>query len=333
MSEQNSIEDIKTYLLVREYPDISRLTRQIAQENLQGQYKGKPRTPAQLRMDERNAFKQSLDEKSPDELALLFEHEKAKQFEESRLKDIEREQGQFYNHPSATASIKDYECYAKFATWTLDEAIALIFGKNPKIVSWDSINKTKSVPGNSPFVEQYRDLREMAQRAAEVKQLYDPVLPSFFLAWARRKEINLPQELLDNVEKFCSPIGDWQEAHGKLKEQFDILLKDRDKIVDIANRLIEERNGLKEKVAQLEANAGSQQPDKPRYSTPLLAIMEKAIAEFFDPRRNPDVKKEEFLYWLKEQMAAERMPDSDNIATAIFTLIKPPDHDPRKRRG
>ncbi len=69
------------------------------------------------------------------------------------------------------------------------------------------------------------------------------------------------------------------------------------------------------------------------YSTPLLMIMNAAIAEFFMPRRDKDAKREEVVNWIKTQMSASKMPDSENIAVAIFTIIKPLDHDPRKRRG
>ena len=72
--------------------------------------------------------------------------------------------------------------------------------------------------------------------------------------------------------------------------------------------------------------------DKP-YSNPTLEILNAAIKEFFNPRRSPDAKKEEIVEWVKARMAAEKKPKSDNIAKAIFTIIKPIDHDPRKRRG
>jgi len=72
---------------------------------------------------------------------------------------------------------------------------------------------------------------------------------------------------------------------------------------------------------------------KQQYPTPLLQMLNAAIAEFFEPRRNVDAKKGEVVEWIKSKMIASGMADSDNIAAAIFTIIKPADHDPRKRRG
>jgi hypothetical protein len=69
------------------------------------------------------------------------------------------------------------------------------------------------------------------------------------------------------------------------------------------------------------------------YSTPTLVILNGAISEFFEPRRDRDAKREEVVDWIKAKMIAAEMADSENIAAAIFTIIKPADHHPRKRRG
>lgn len=68
------------------------------------------------------------------------------------------------------------------------------------------------------------------------------------------------------------------------------------------------------------------------YSTQWLEVIQAAIAEFFTPRRNPDAKREEVVEWIKSYAASSGLADSENIAQAIFTIIKPTDHNPRKRR-
>ncbi len=73
--------------------------------------------------------------------------------------------------------------------------------------------------------------------------------------------------------------------------------------------------------------------EKTGYSTPHLVILNAAIAEFFEPRGERDAKREEVVNWIKSKMTASGMADSENIAQAIFTIIKPVDHDPKKRRG
>ena len=102
----------------------------------------------------------------------------------------------FYNQPSSNA---DYDHWCKATYWTLDEAIALSFGKDPEQVSWDKLKNHHSYPP-SPFVEQYRKIRDLAIRAKNFNQLYDPILPSLFLAWAIRTGIEVAPELTDGIE-------------------------------------------------------------------------------------------------------------------------------------
>jgi len=73
--------------------------------------------------------------------------------------------------------------------------------------------------------------------------------------------------------------------------------------------------------------------DKSRiYETDLLNIQKLAIKEFFYPRKRIDPKKEEVTEWLKNKGDELKINVSDNIADTIFTIIKPADHNPKKRR-
>jgi len=250
---------MKVYLLHREYPDARAIRKQVSAMRAAVPSMSRNMLPTvdnkilNQKHDEIIAYERLLNTKSNEELAALYELEQRKQQEEIRLAAEKRERELFYNQPHATATFATYEYYAKLATWTLDEAVTLILGKNPKVVTLERVRQELGLFQVSQFSVIYSDLREMAQRATLVKQLYDPVLPSFFLAWARRKELVIPPELFSLVEKFCSPIADWQDAYEHQKKQLDILLIDRDKLADGAKRLIQERNDLREKVAELEA--------------------------------------------------------------------------------
>ena len=68
------------------------------------------------------------------------------------------------------------------------------------------------------------------------------------------------------------------------------------------------------------------------YSTKWLVIQQAAIAEFFYPRRNPDAKKGEVIGWINSQATKAGLGESNNIASTIFTIIKPENHDPKKKR-
>jgi hypothetical protein len=92
----------------------------------------------------------------------------------------------------------------------LDEAVALSFGKAPERVNWQTIFKFLQL---SPFAVEYSRRREIALRAAQWKQLYDPVLPGIFLAWAKRLDIDIPAELIEAVQKRGLQIADWKSLY------------------------------------------------------------------------------------------------------------------------
>ncbi len=75
-------------------------------------------------------------------------------------------------------------------------------------------------------------------------------------------------------------------------------------------------------------------PDtQPTYTTTYIDIMHAAINEFFEPRRSVDARKDEVVEWIKVKLSEAGLLESDNVATAMFTIIKPSNHDPKKRRG
>ena len=69
------------------------------------------------------------------------------------------------------------------------------------------------------------------------------------------------------------------------------------------------------------------------YSTKWLEVQQAAIAEFFSPRHEVDAKKEEIVPWIIWMAGEAGIKAPENIAKAIFTIIKPLDHSPKIRRG
>lgn len=90
----------------------------------------------------------------------------------------------------------------------------------------------------------------------------------------------------------------------------------------------EERDRFEREYGQ----AISQATKSNSYSTAYIEVLQEAISQFFEPRHDVDPKKAEVVEWVNGRLADMGMP-SENIAQAIFTIIKPPDHSPRKRRG
>lgn len=154
------------------------------------------------------AYRKELAALTFDELAARFEEEQRREGEQLWQRLDREEQERFFNQPHAQA---DYDHWSKAAHWTLDEAIALSFGRAPEVVRWERLQSLTEL--GSPFVYQYARRRDLALRAKTWKQLYDPVLPGFFLAWAKRTDIAVPPELTAAVEKRGVQVADWKSNY------------------------------------------------------------------------------------------------------------------------
>ena len=69
------------------------------------------------------------------------------------------------------------------------------------------------------------------------------------------------------------------------------------------------------------------------YSTKWLEIQQAAILEFFSPRREVDAKKDEVVSWIELKAEEAGIKDPTNVATVMFTIIKPKNHSPKIRRA
>jgi hypothetical protein len=150
---------------------------------------------------------------SAEELVARYVAEKQREYQQAVEKAEREERERFFNLPYANA---DYDHWSKAAHWTLDEAIALSFGKAPEVVRWDQLQKFTSL--GSPFVAQYARRRDLAMRALAWNQLYDPVLPGIFLAWAKRTDIPVPPELTEAIQKRGVQVADWKSLHDEAVE-------------------------------------------------------------------------------------------------------------------
>jgi len=196
-----------------------------------------------------------------DELKRLVEDEREKQRAEVAAK-IEREERQrFFNQPLAQA---DFDHWSKAAHWTLDEAVALSFGKAPERVNWETVKPLVHV---SAFAFQYQRRRDLALRAKLWKQLFDPVLPGFFLAWAKRTGLEVSSDLEAAVTARGVLVADWRshyedlnakydELHRTWENKYDELHKRYMEVSEDKNRVIAD---LHQQLADAEAKAASAQ--------------------------------------------------------------------------
>src|SRR5690348_15997691 len=112
------------------------------------------------------SYKADLEAKPKEEIHALYEAELAKHRAKELAKTEREEKARFFNQPSASA---DFDHWSKASYWTLDEAVALSFGKAPEIVKWEQIKQYLQV---SPFAVQYGRVLDLARRAQQWGQLY-----------------------------------------------------------------------------------------------------------------------------------------------------------------
>ena len=148
-------------------------------------------------MVELEAYEAELSAKPAGEVPALYDAERRRQAEEGRRRRRARteaeERSRFFYRPSADA---DFVHWSKAEYWTIDEGIALLLGKTPEVVNWESVRDYADV---SPFVRRYAKIRDLALRAQGSGQLPQRIEPLRLLDWAKRKGINSPVDLQERV--------------------------------------------------------------------------------------------------------------------------------------
>lgn len=203
-------------------------------------------------------YKRELDGLTAEALRATYDQEVERHIEEIRRREEEEERKRFFSQPHALA---DLNHWSRAEHWSLDEAIALSFGKAPEVVNWKRIESLVQI---SHFAKQYQRRRDLALRAAAWKKLYDPVLPLIFLKWAKDNEIDVPPELVEKVEARKGRLVDWKKefeelkvGYHELKALFDRSRSQHDEHVADWKKLVDQRSkqlaAAMSRIADLEA--------------------------------------------------------------------------------
>ncbi len=144
-----------------------------------------------------------------DQAELLTQAEAAAKEEyEKALARMQAQEAAFiFNQPRADA---DIEHWSRMSLWTLDEAIALSLGKDPRLVSWDNVRSSVQI---SSFAARYSARRDIILRAKQAGQLWEQTIPGVFIAWADRMNVDLPSPLVDAIKRLGVQVADWKSAY------------------------------------------------------------------------------------------------------------------------
>lgn len=109
-------------------------------------------------------------------------------------KHIHVESEWFFNDPVSKA---DFGYWSTFDCWTQEEALALSFGKDPKLVDWRKVREYELV---YKYIKEYKARRILLIRAIKAGVLKRPMSPDSFVQWAELKGLSIPDELIFFVE-------------------------------------------------------------------------------------------------------------------------------------
>ena len=203
--QQNRNFDTVERMVIRKFPRYRRLRASVGFDALDGALRGdQGRADDDRReyLDRARTYRSELEAMSAESLAEADQQEQAKIDEQARARTaaetarfVEERRAKaerFFNQPQ---SLANFRYWAKAAYWTLEEATALSFGKNPGVVNSESV---KPHAGYSPFPADYARLKELVERARDFRQISDrqigdKVTPSEFIAWAKRTGIDFAQ--------------------------------------------------------------------------------------------------------------------------------------------
>jgi len=170
---------------------------------------GKSREDAEAYIEKVEIYERALQALSDESLMAMVEDERQQDVALLKEQEEQLDRHRFFNEPKASAN---FARWAKRPCWTLEEATALILGKNPEIVDWAHI---EPLIGVSSFAARFADIRRHLTHAQANGQLFDPVSPDTFLTWARERGVVLPQALegcIDDRRSGTFPVPEAAET-------------------------------------------------------------------------------------------------------------------------
>lgn len=222
-------------------------------------------------------------------------------------------------------SAANFEYWAKVPVWSLDEAVALSFGKNPDQVDWESIDIYRDV---SSIAQDFWNCRRIVHRYQAINRLSDPIYPRDFIEWAHQTETAIPIALVDAVSKRWHQAVDWRQycydqkvyyddQICQWKSAFEALHAERQELADVVDGLtkaVAERDNsilqLRECQHFLEIARGEAEsdncirPDKPLHTKERESLQKIAIGLAIGGYRyNPAEKRSSVVTEMINDMA------------------------------
>ena len=212
------------------------------------------------------------------ELTALSDAEIDKRIAEAeRLEEEAREAAHPFNAPDAIADDGVYDYWAKAAYWRVEEAVALLMARDPKVVLRETTKRGEYTPRFHPSScgPKFEALLELAERAVYAKQIFRRTKPATILAWAKARRISVPERLEAISEEYGHRTPDWKAAYDQQVDQIKALEAQIAELADAASTptpkpasaITRERNTLLKLVLGLAMDCYGYRPLSPRSST------------------------------------------------------------------
>jgi hypothetical protein len=125
-----------------------------------------------------------------------------------------------HNRPEAL--LRAVQHWATLSTWTLDEGVALLLGREPRKVNWENVKIYRDIDA---FAARYEEVREHALRAHVAKELYLKSTPAEWVLFAERRGWDMPPDLKAVIVSRAELIGEQPTtipSNGGLDEQGEV---------------------------------------------------------------------------------------------------------------
>ena len=96
----------------------------------------------------------------------------------------------------------DFALWSCAPHWHLEEAAALLMGKDPSVISWDKVERYSNT---SKVARRCALMRDFVFRARDREHLEDPSPPADVLNWAKERKLDVPAGLLELFELRSAP--------------------------------------------------------------------------------------------------------------------------------
>lgn len=121
----------------------------------------------------------------------------------------------------------DYSYWSAVAYLTPEEAAALGFGFDPRVVQWNDLRGR-----DHPFVKTFADQARIIRRAQEAGELPKRIRPVEFIEWANAQGMDLPSDFASAVARHGRSPRDWRAEHAQLVKERDALAAEVDRLQD-----------------------------------------------------------------------------------------------------